>query len=358
MIWQTATASEIFFLAEDIFSKIFQSEVEHKVSPESVVIVVGFFLILVIMVTMTFLFSKKPKKLTPDTPINWITDKAHVKRLMDSAVVQRSKIRVSFYREENGARSTSAALVSANGQELALEFASLKNANLAWVGRDLDCGFNMRDPDNPKLFTNYTFVATIVNTLLVPGDILHVTLAYPERMEITQYRSSLRVEPPEKYVRAVSLWDVNKVKQTAGRAQHPESWGKPMLASEPKGRQELVLENISGGGLRLKIMPEALSAHDEKLAVSQQFYCRLTLMDIQMETDTTYYVVCNLLKCFDDCLSKTNLSLGMSFTYEGMPEEPPLTGLRWKAVTREWGVRDLDDWAFEMHLELYRNRGE
>jgi hypothetical protein len=48
----------------------------------------------------------------------------------------------------------------------------------------------------------------------------------------------------------------------------------------------------------------------------------------------------------------------MSFTYEGMPEEPPLTGLRWKAVTREWGVRDLDDWAFEMHLELYRNRGE
>jgi len=26
-------------------------------------------------------------------------------------------------------------------------------------------------------------------------------------------------------------------------------------------------------------------------------------------------------------------------------------------VDRDFGIRELDDWAYELHLELYRNKG-
>ena len=356
MIWRLAAAGGIIVQADDIFNRIFEDTVHHQVSPESVIMVGGFFVLLAIMVALAFLLAQKPQKLTSDIPSNWILDKDQINKLLDAAVRQRSKIRVSFQHDEKGSRTTDAAMVSADHEEIILEFASIKRDSPEWVGRTMGCEFNMRNPDNPKHMINYFFTAEIHGTNLVSGDILHVSLPYPEHVSITQFRSALRVEPPERYVRAIKIWDAKELRMVEERILTPETWGQPLFYSIRGGRNDLRLENISGGGLRLKITSDALLEHKAMMVPNHQFYCQLNLLDMNQATVSKHYLLCTVVKVFEDRSSRSKITLGMNFAYESRPEIPPKAGLQWKPVNRDWGVVALDNWAFELHLELYRNR--
>jgi len=48
--------------------------------------------------------------------------------------------------------------------------------------------------------------------------------------------------------------------------------------------------------------------------------------------------------------------LGLRFVRQGILVDRKLTRLRWQAVEED-GIREVDDWVFARHLDIYRQRG-
>ncbi|MFZ5426212.1 MAG: hypothetical protein ACOZEN_04520 [Thermodesulfobacteriota bacterium] len=338
------------------FTRIFYDILEGRVTLESVMLVVVFFGSFFLLTALSYVFAKKPRKLMLEHPVTWIMDYGRVMELLDSAVMQRSKVRVSFHRDMGGARSSDGVLIEAGEKGLVLEMSSIKTITPSWIGRTLELSFRLRLPEQPQLQSTFAFMSEITAFEPQQGDILLLKLTRPRRLELNQNRLHLRVDPPEKYVKSLRIWSEDAVRRR-GDPKDPDSWGEPAYATEQGQFQELSIENLSGGGARLKIAPAALRAKMHKITVGQQFYARIVLADPDLSGFSTHYVLMRVLKCYDDCESRTELSLGFAFTASGTPFDPPLTGLRWRAVNRDYGIREMDDWAYELHLELYRNKG-
>lgn len=342
----------------DILSKLFEDSVKGNVSSLSLLVVGLFFGVVVVLILLSLFVTRKPVKRLLDVPSTWITDQNRVLELLDSAVVQRCKIRVSFHRDMGVGRSTDGTLLSSDRGGLTLEIPSLKSINQKWIGRSLDLSFRMKLPDQPQLQSNFGFLAEITGFEQPQEEITIIKLSQPSRLEFNQNRQHLRVDPPEKYVRSVQVWTEESLKRRGAKVQDPETWGQPEFSTTAGGKRDLTLENISGGGMRLRIEPSALATTRAKLDQHVNLVCALTLGGVESPDMTTYYLVCQVLKCFDDCQSRQRLSLGLVFTATGVIQPPPLTGLRWRSVVRDYGVYELDNWVYELHLELYRSRGQ
>ncbi len=340
----------------DILDRIFRETVSGTVSSDSVLIVVLFFAVFIGLVTLSLVTTKKPKGVMLDVPITWITGYKRILELLDAGMVQRSKVRISFHRDVGRARSTDGTIVESGKDGIVLEMSSVKAINEKWVGRTLECAFRLRLPENPKVMSNFTFLSEIVGYEEQDQGVLFVRLSRPLRLELNQNRQHLRVEPPERFVRGIQLWTDDAVRH-GGKVHDPDTWGVPLFKSMASGERQLKLENISGGGIRLEITPAALRASEHPFVLNQSFFCTLTLMDFDESTLHTHYFLCKLVKCYDDCESRTELSLGLIFVDEGLPQQPPLAGLAWRGVSRDLGIQAMDDWAYELHLELYRNKG-
>jgi len=340
----------------DFFTRVFEDILAGRVTLESVLVVVAFFGAFVGLTSLAFLFSPQPKEVMLETPITWITSYGQILDLLDAAVAQRSKVRVSFQRDMGTARSADGTLLEAGKDGLVLEMSTIKAFNPSWVGRTLELMFRLRMPNNPKIQSNFSFIAEITGAEQLPDDVMLLKISRPLRLELNQNRMHLRVEPPAKYVRALNVWTEDQVRRQSD-PRDPDTWPEPLYSTETATAPEAELENISGGGLRLKISPHALRAKDNKIALNQHYFAQLTLAAPDLSGFATHYLALRVLKCFDDCDSKSELSLGMAFVAIGVPNEAPLTGLTWRTVSRDFGVRDIDDWAYELHLELYRNKG-
>jgi hypothetical protein len=339
----------------DFFTRMFEDILAGRVTFESILLVLAFFGSFILLTTLAFVFQKKPREIMLDHPVTWVTELPRIMELLDAAVVQRSKVRVSFHRDLGGARSSDGTLIDAGKNELTLEMSSIKTINPAWVGRTLELNFMLRLPDQPKILSTFSFISEILAYKQEQEDILQLRISRPLRLELNQNRLHLRVEPPAKYVRGFMLWPEDDVRRRDPR--DPDSWGEALYSSGAGLASEIEIENISGGGMRVEVSPGALRAKENKISVNQQYYSQFTLAAPDFTSFTTHYVLMRVLKCYDDCDSKSRLSLGFNFAAAGVPSEPPLTGLKWRTVNRDFGIRELDDWAYELHLELYRNKG-
>jgi len=341
---------------DSFFTGVFEDILAGRVTLESVLVVAAFFGTFVLLTALAYTFAGRPRMRMLDQPVTWITNYRRIMELLDSAVTQRSKVRVSFHRDLGAARSTDGVFLEAGKDGLLLEMSSLKTINPSWMGRTLELNFRLRLPEQPKLQSTFTFISEIESYEVLETGIVQLHISRPLRLELNQNRQHLRVEPPDKHVQIFSMWTDEQVRRD-GDPKSPDTWGVPLYSGGAGGGHDIELVNLSGGGLRVKIAPGALRAKANKITVSQQYYCQLTLAAPDLDGYATHYVLMRVGKCYDDCDSKTELSLGMTFTAVGVPVDPPLTGLRWRTVDRDFGIRELDDWAYELHLELYRNKG-
>jgi len=341
---------------EDFFARMFQDILAGRVTLESVLLVGGFFGAFFLLAALTIIFGKKPTGFMPDHPVTWVTSPKRIAQLLDAAVSQRSKVRVSFHHHEKPTRSTDGILIEARADTLLLELSSVRNSNPAWVGRTLELTFRLRLPEQPTLQSTFAFYAAIRECPKTPDGMVRLVIARPQRLELNQNRQHLRVEVPDKYVRSLELWTEDEVRRR-GDINDPETWGDPSFALEPGGGHDVLLQNLSGGGARIQMAQETLRRRHVPISLGQQYFLRLTLAEVDFSGHRTHYLLTRLVKCYDDCSSRIELSIGLGFVGLGSPVQAPLTGLNWTSVNRDFGVSVIDDWVYSLHLELYRNKG-
>ncbi|MHC1711445.1 MAG: hypothetical protein AB9872_04755 [Solidesulfovibrio sp.] len=340
------------------WSRMLDTNTSGRPSPEALILTAGIFAFAGLCIAAGFFIKIRIPGQSETPPSTWIVRPGEVRALLDTALTQRSKVRVSFVREDPGARSTDASLLSADpSRGLELEMTSLVQANQTWVGKLVACDFRLRLDPRKDFLNFYNFVAPIRAIRKAGDDFIRMTVDWPTRLELEQKRGFLRVEPPRTFILELDLWHENTIKSIQGRFGDPETWGNPLLVRNPQEEvPDVELRNISGGGLRLEVQSEALRRHNQLFQPANRFLMRLILAEPEADQPVTFYLALRLQNVYGDPSSTGQKAYGFRFLSFGVPVDTPPGNLAWKTAAS--GVPALDDWAFRRHLASYRSRGE
>lgn len=326
-------------------------------SPEATILTVGVFALAGICIAVGLFVSVRFRRIEHQ-PSSWIVKPTAVRGLLESALAQRSKMRVGFVRDDPGARSTDATILSVDPVlGIELEMTTLVRANQSWVGKYVVCDFSQR-PDPRKDYHNfYAFVVPILGIAKAGDDFIHMTVAWPDRLELEQKRAFLRVEPPKGSILGLDLWPEAMVRGVQGNFGDPSSWGEPLLRLAPRGGLPgPEVRNISAGGLRLEIRVDAAHGRRSMFEPGARFLLRLELAVPEEEGSLVCFLAARMQNTYGDPEVIGLKAYGLRFLSLGVPSDTPLRTLTWKTVPS--GVPAIDDWAFRRHLEIYRARGE
>lgn len=291
-------------------------------------------------------------------PSTWITRPAEIRALVETALTQRSKVRVSFVRDDPGARSTDAAILAATpGRGIELEMTSLVRANQTWVGKLVACDFRLRLDPHKDLHSFYNFVAPILAVAKAGDNFIHMTVDWPHRLELEQKRGFLRVEPPRGVILELELWHETTIKNVRGRFSDPATWGNPLLRLDPRlETPDLEVRNVSGGGLRLELQHDSYRRQIRLFEPGARFIVRLLLAEPEAGQPMEFHLALRLQNIYGDPQAMGLVAMGFRIMSFGVPGDTPGEPLSWKPAAA--GVPALDDWAFRRHLAIYRQRGE
>jgi hypothetical protein len=326
-------------------------------SPEATILTVAIFSLAGICIAAGLLLKIHLGRDEP-TRLATIYRPGEIRALLETALTQRSKMRVSFVRDDPGTRSTDATILSVDRTRgIELEMTSLVRASQSWVGKLVACDFRLRLDPRKDYQNFYAFVSPVLSIAKAGDDFIHMTVSWPSRLELEQKRAFLRVEPPRATVLDLELWHEAMIRSARGRFGDPASWGEPLLRRDARlSPPQAELRNLSGGGIRLDIHHEALRRRTALFEQGGRFLLHLRLADPETEASLDYYLAVRLQNVYGDPDVSGVRAYGFRFLSFGLPAEGPPPSLTWKPAAT--GVPALDDWVFRRHLEAYRARGE
>ena len=326
-------------------------------SPEALILMAVIFATFFILIALGLMIKGRSQS-PAIVPTTWITGPGEVRALVETALTQRSKVRVSFVRDDAGARSTDATILSATpGRGIELEMTSLVRANPTWVGKLVACDFRLRLDPKKDLHSFYNFVAPILTVNKAGDTFIHMVLDWPSRLELEQKRGFLRVEPPRECILELDMWHETTIKSIRGRFGDPATWGKPLLRLDPKlDTPDVEVRNISGGGLRLELQHDAYRRQHRLFEPASRFIIRLLLAEPEAGQPMEFHLALRLQNIYGDPQTMGLVAMGFRIMSFAVPGDTPGEVLSWKPAAA--GVPALDDWAFRRHLAIYRQRGE
>jgi hypothetical protein len=326
-------------------------------SPEATLLTVAVFSLAFLAIAAGFLIKIRlgGKEAGPSA---WIVRPEEIRALIEAAMSQRSKVRVSFVRDDPGARSTDASILAADPERgIELEMTALVRATPSWVGKLVVCDFRLRLDPRKDYQSFYSFVAPIGAVRKAGDDFVHMHVGWPDRLELEQKRGFLRVEPPRGFVLELSLWHENTIRAAKGNFALPSTWGPPLLRYAPgENLHDAQLRNVSGGGVCLEVQAETLREHPSFYEPANRFLMRLLLAEPEADQPVEFFLALRLQNSYGDPGISGKKGFGFHILSFGVPTEAPRENLSWKTAAA--GVPSLDDWAFRRHLALYRSRGE
>ncbi|MEF3697265.1 hypothetical protein [Desulfolutivibrio sp.] len=327
-------------------------------SPEAAIITAVFFGGFAVFVAFAFLVKSRSTGEVRLTPLTWITQPDTIRDIFQSALRRRSKIRLTFSRDESMGAFTDAALSEVYSDSLILELSAGVQANRGWIGKRVECDFRLRQDPTTEQWNFYTFVAEITDVRVVPGQFAQITVSLPRCLEMEQKRAFLRVEPGRADVRELDIWPETHVRGDPHRPDDPETWGHPDLTLTETTAPDINLDNVSGGGMRLSLRGDALRTGLTLLVPGRRVYLFLRLTDRQAADESILFrLACQVMNVYAADAPDGSRAFGLRFVGFGEPAADNAARLGWKAP-QGGGVPAVDDWAYAKHLDMYRARGK
>lgn len=338
------------------WDRMLDSTTSGHYSPEALILTVSIFVLAGLCIAVGLLVKIRIGRQDIPPP-TWIAQPGEVRALLDTALTQRTKVRVSFVRDDPGARSTDATILSADPRRgIELEMTTLIRARPDWAGKLVACDFRLRLDPKKDYHTYYNFVSPILSVRKAGDEFIHMAVAWPTHLELEQKRGFLRVDPPRTFILELELWPEETIKSRRGRFGEPATWGTPILRLNPHLEvPDVEVQNISGGGLRLEIPADSIRRDQKLFEPACRFLMRLVLVEPEAEQPMEFYLALRLQNAYGDPGPLGHKTYGFRFLSFGVPSDAPGDSLSWKTAAS--GVPALDDWAFRRHLAIYRSRG-
>ncbi len=216
--------------------------------------------------------------------------------------------------------------------------------------------FRLVNPKYPAQVTFYSMTTEIMGIKKLASGAGVLTVAFPEKVELSQKRMHLRLEPPSHLLLGMAIWP-EQLTAAGAMERNIKQWGKPRLIYVTgETDNPFIIENLSGGGIRVGVEREAVKDSGLDFEIGQTYILLLDLHEPEGQRKLRFWLMGRIQNRYEDFETR-RLSFGMQFTQHGQRLTEPRNEMRWRPVPSDGGIDELGNWAVRRHLELYRRSG-
>jgi uncharacterized membrane protein YciS (DUF1049 family) len=310
------------------------------------------FVVFVLIAVIIFMWYKNRKN-TRYIPKDWVLHPDHIANTLNAARDENEKFEVQFHSEGEKRRSATCRMASINGEAVTIECSGLTNLQSDWIGKVVDCYFQTRKFGSGSIF--FMFTSPIIGIRSCSDGTAVLNLKLPEKLEQRQKRASLRISPPQQYIMGLAVWSAPDGLICKGKIDIRQ-WGRPMLTFLPEKSFQIALDNISAGGIKVRIPREEIRNCKLDFKMGDKLFTLLDLWDPDTGQRIRYWVLCRIQNPFVDFVTH-DAELGMQFLHTARPDGDNASELCWSEEISESGVESIGNWVMRRHLELYREKG-
>ena len=286
----------------------------------------------------------------PYIPQDWIIDPKEIRAVFERALDQRSKFELQFSPGQGGRRPALRCVAArVESTLLVLEAIGLKTLSDRWVGREMDCFFQIVHKGNSL---HHAFSSSL-ESIRVINDYCFIRIFIPDRLESRQKRSYLRIVPPEEYLLGVALWHGTEMPPPE-KYENLGTWPRPSLAYLPAVMRQIIMRDLSAGGARVHIPKDCLVESAAHLHTGAQIMFMLDMWDPDKMRRMRCWMVCRVQNPVLD-FETQGMDIGLQFLSWARPRETGEGGaLEWLRLSRSGEIEALGNWIMRRHLELFR----
>ncbi|WP_245577145.1 hypothetical protein [Maridesulfovibrio zosterae] len=319
----------------------------------NMLIILGFILASIVASVLWY-NNRQLKKRLNSSPPSWITDQKQLFNIFETALVYRSKVDLSFYAKSEKRRTIACSIIDVE-KSIILEVGTQNGIGKNWIGKEVTGFFHIPTKQSGMVvFYNFNSVITDITSKGSQYKNIHINI--PEYIEQSQKREFLRVSPPSRYYDYVNIIPDSKQGMAAGLkfiATNGEYTPGYMGGKD----SSIFLADISGGGLALELTHmTAKRASKINLKPGQNFLVLLSLVDTGSRGIIRYLFVSKVRRIFMDP-SRGQAQIGLSFEAQFKGYDEDTHKPKWERFTKG-GCPEMDDWSYNLYLELYRSGNE
>lgn len=315
--------------------------------------VYGLLSVVVLLIAVIIFMWFKNRKNTKYVPHDWVLHPAHISNTLKMARDEHEKFEVQFHSKGEKRRSTSCLLTSINKENVTIECSGISNLQSSWVGKDVDCYFQVRKSSTGNNF--FMFTSPIIGIRGCTDGTAILNLKAPNKLEQRQKRASLRISPPSQYIMGLAVWSAPDEISTKGTLDIRQ-WGRPVLTYLPEKSFQIALENISAGGMKVRIPRSEVKKCNLEFSIGDKLFTLLDLWDPDTGQRVRYWLLCRIQNPFVDFVTH-DAELGMQFLFTAQPDAKNPAELRWVEEPIGSSLESIGNWVMRRHLELYREKG-
>ncbi|MFP4324472.1 MAG: hypothetical protein ACLFP9_00470 [Desulfonatronovibrio sp.] len=274
---------------------------------------------------------------------------AKIKRLFQEAIDQRSKFIIALPEELTSVSSLNASLMDFNDQYLYLEVSTITKFNPRWEGLGVTCFFRLITRKKPHKEMFFNFKSKISGHEQGRSDQVQIRLEFPEKLEIGQRRSSLRIDMDPRLVLGFSVWEEDRFIRAAEggnkKGLHP-----PKISIDHIKSGLIKIIDLSAGGMKKKITPEAVQQLGLNWSKGSTMIIWLVLLDPGTQGKDQFWLKARIKYRYQDFVSK-EIDLGLEFTSFG--QISPDKKMKWLRVKQN-NIDQIGNWTYQRYLEHYR----
>ncbi len=317
-------------------------------------LIVVAFCIAAIVAAVLWYNNKELKKKLNAVPTSWITDKNQLDKIFETALVYRSKIDLSFYAKSEKRRTIACAIEDIT-DSLLLEIPANGKIGKSWIGREVS-GFFHVPAKQSGMVIFYNFTSTIFEVKTKGSQYYNLIVEMPTYLEQTQKREFLRVSPPSRHYDYANIIPDTKQGINAG-LKFIATNGEYTPGHIGGKDSNIFLSDISGGGLSLELTHMTTKrASQFKLNKGNNFLVLLSLVDFGNRGIVRHLFVTKIRRIFIDP-TQGRAQIGLSFESQFMGFDEDTKKPKWERVSQN-GSPEMDDWTYNLYLELYREGNE
>ncbi len=303
--------------------------------------------VLIGLLLLAMLFIYLQRRRMRYVPHGWILDPKVINSVLEMALDQRRTFELRLSSDSNRPLLRCSPVNIKNG-ELELEAFGVNSVAQDWVNREVEVFFKIAFSGN---FTYYAVVATIKDVRVATSELVILRLATFTKLENRQKRSFLRIMPSRDMLLGSGLWYNN---QPEGEILNDVSlWPKPDLVNLPYRLNQFTIQDISAGGMRIKIERAEIAGWERTFAQGEHLYAILTLRDPEETKPLRFCLRCRVQNITMDYVTQAFI-LGLQFIAWADVKEGTATTLEWLSLSKNFEIGRIANWVIKRHLEMFR----
>lgn len=271
--------------------------------------------------------------------------KSIARELLERAIDQRALMRIELLTDKN-AEPTKGTCTKIVDDTI---FITINNSvnSLEMLEKKVKIYFcvNMKRKEN-----YFQFVTTVLDFTPFQAN-YSMRLAMPESIDTGQKRNFVRVVPHKEAVLALAVWSLAEGDDLP---QKYEDLPPANFQFRPDKDNEITLDNISGGGMRMLIKVDEAALAEIKLVMGGRLLVLVVLRSDDTHRPMPYWTVGKVRMIHGASDSEEGISVGLAFVKWALMERGKDTPISWFPADTSGGIAPLASWTMRHHLEQHK----